>query len=165
MTEPTTSQEADDIAAAAAQLESHDHVDDICWAWAAWTRTRRYYGPPPIGAGTLGKLTAKGRGRPSTGPNAANSAELAALHLAIIGQPEDKARLVFELHYLHAIGNVKAASAAIGVSRAGWYRHLKEFRTRVHATGQRILAENLAAGDKLPHITTIKQEHELYLQP
>jgi hypothetical protein len=170
MTTTTTADTAqaqadEEQAAAIAERESYDHIDDLCWAWAAWTRSRRLYGPPPIGAGTLGKLTAKGRGRPSDGPNAANSAELSALHLAIIGQPEDKARLVFELHYLHGVANIKATAQAIGVSRAAWYRHLKDFRTRVNATGQRILAENLAAGDQLPHIKTLKQEHELYVQP
>lgn len=144
------------------ETEQADVVDVLCWQWAAWTRSRRLYGPPPIGSGTLGRLTAKSRGRPSTGPNAINSAELSALHLAIIGQPEDVQRQVFELHYLHNIGNVKAAAAALGISRAAWYRHLNTFRTRIHATGQRILADNLAQAAALPHAASIPapEHHE-----
>ncbi|MFM2053609.1 MAG: hypothetical protein RL456_1646 [Pseudomonadota bacterium] len=148
----------EDLEAAEAERENFDHIDGLCWDWAAWTRSRRLYGPPPMTAGTLGKLTTKGRGRPSTGPNARNSAELSALHLAIIGQPEDKLRLVFELHYLHQAANTKATAQAIGISRATWYRHLKDFRARVYATSQRILAANLAAADALPHITASRAE-------
>ena len=56
-------------------------VDDICRRWAAWNRTRRYIGPPPLAAGILGKLTAKGTGARRGGiPDVALSAELSALN-------------------------------------------------------------------------------------
>lgn len=126
-------------------------VDDICRRWAAWSRTRRYIGPPPLAAGILGKLTAKGTGARRGGiPDVALSAELSALNLAIAAQPMDSARKVFVLHYVHQVSPVKTAADALGISQRTWYRHLQEFRTTVYAAHQRILAENLAQRDALP---------------
>lgn len=136
------------------------HIDDLCNRWAAWCRTRRYYGPPPLGDGVLGKLTTKGSRRSKGGPNAVNSAELSALNLAIVAQPYDTARRVFELHYLYAVSNIKTAATELGISRGHWYRLLAEFRTRVYSAHQRILAANLAAADALPHIHTHQPTHQ-----
>lgn len=133
---------------------SNSHMDELSYRWAAWCRSRRFYAPPPLGPGVLGKLTKKTRPARPGGPNAACSAELAALHLAITAQPKDNARAVFELHYLHAVANVKAAAAELGISRGHWYRLLTEFRARVYQAHHRILADNLAAVDALPHAST-----------
>jgi hypothetical protein len=150
---PAPESDPDDDAA-----DQHDastaHIDDLCNRWAAWCRTRRYYGPPPLGAGVLGKLTAKGNRRSKGGPNAMNSAELSALNLAIAAQPYDTARRVFELHYLYAVSNIKTAATELGISRGHWYRLLHDFRARVFSAHHRILAANLAAADALPHIHT-----------
>lgn len=129
---------------------SNAHIDALCRQWATWCRTRRYFGPPPLPAGILGKLTKKGTGRKSTvGPDAALSAELSALNLAIAAQPYDTARRVFELHYLYTVGNIKAAAAQLGISRATWYRQLADFRATVYAAHHRILAANLAEAGQL----------------
>jgi len=126
-------------------------IDDLCRNWAAWCRTRRFFGPPPLAPGILGKLTAKGTGARRGGPpDAVLSPELSALNLAIAAQPMDTARKVFELHYVHQASPVKTAADALGISRKTWYRMLEEFRTTIHAAHERIMAENLAAREALP---------------
>jgi len=135
-------------------MASVAHMDELCYRWAAWVQTRRFYAPPPLGAGTLGKLAKKTRPSRPGGPDAVCSAELSALHLAITAQAKDNARAVFELHYLHTPASIKAAAGALGISRGHWYRLLNEFRVRVYSAHTRILAENLAAGDALPHAAT-----------
>lgn len=126
-------------------------ADDMCRRWAAWSRTRRYIGPPPIGAGILGKLTKKGTGTSRSGPpDVLLSAELQALNLAIAAQPQDTAREVFMLHYVHGASPVKHAADALGISSRTWYRYLQEFRSTVYAAHARILAENQTAAELLP---------------
>lgn len=121
------------------------HIDAMCRDWAAWCRTRRYFGPPPLPPGVLGKLTKKGTGRASSGgPDAKLSPELAALNTAIVAQPYETPRRVFELHYLHNVGNIKTAAGALGISRATWYRQLREFRLEVFRAHHRILVDNLS---------------------
>jgi hypothetical protein len=136
----TEDEEAGDVRDA-----SQDHMDAMCLQWAAWGRSRRFFGPPPLPAGVLGKLTRKSSGKPSTGgPDAPLSPEMSALNLAIAAQPMDGPRTVFELHYLHQVRNIKLAASQIGISRATWYRYLADFRAHVYAASHRILAENLA---------------------
>lgn len=120
-------------------------LNELCVAWAAWCRTRRFYGPPPLPSSTLGKLSPKSSSRlRSGGPDAPCGAELAALHLAIIAQPaESIGRRIFELHYLWEVRNIKAAAATIGISRPSWYRLLKDFRRRVCKASLAILQANV----------------------
>ena len=130
---------------------SRDHMDYLCNRWAAWATTRRYYGPPPLKAGILGKLTTKSRAFKNTGPDAECAPELPALHLAIQAQELDTARVVFELHYLRPPKSVKQAAGTLGISRAHWYTLLNQFRARVYTAHLSILADNLAAAAALPH--------------
>lgn len=133
-------------------------LDQVCEAWSHWTRTRRRYGAPPLPPSILGRLQQRAARRPPTSrtpcghreADPACSAQLLAFHLAFLGQPQDAidAR-VFRLHYEYRVGNVKAAAAAIGISRQHWYRLLESFRDRVWATSQQILADNQAAGAEL----------------
>lgn len=126
-------------------------MDDLCWRWAAWSRSRRFLGPPPIAPGILGKLTSKGTGARRGGPpDTRLSAELHAMNLAIAAQPKDVSRRVFELHYVHAVGNVKSAADLLGISRSAWYRHLGDFRQRAWIAHRQIMEANRAALDALP---------------
>ncbi|MEY2689153.1 MAG: hypothetical protein RL375_3351 [Pseudomonadota bacterium] len=125
----------------------------LCEAWAGWSRSRRLYGPPPLAAGVLGKLTAKAR-KLGTGPDAYCSAELMALHLAITAQPMDVDRVVFELHYRWRVKGIKLAAAELGISASTWHRKLGAFRSRIYAARQAILAENLQQAEALPHRLT-----------
>lgn len=134
------------------ELDADQALNELCVAWAAWCRTRRFYGPPPLPSSTLGKLSLRASSRPNVvgGPDAPCGAELAALHLAVIAQPADElGRQVFELHYLWSVRNVKAASAALGISRQHWYRLLRGFRRRVYIASQSILRFNVAASHSL----------------
>ena len=131
--------------------EDDDYLHRLCEAWAEWCWTRRFYAKPSVPASLLGNLQKRTRapGEPG-GPDADNSAELAAFHLAVIGQPADALdRKVFELHYLHRVKNVKAAAAVLGIGRQHWYTLLREFRRRAHAGSQEILNHNLQAADRL----------------
>lgn len=126
-------------------------IDDLCRRWAAWSRTRRFMGPPPIAPGILGKLTRRGTGTRRGGPpDVVLSAELQALNFAIAAQPDDTSRKVFELHYVHSVSDIKLAADVLGISRATWYRYLADFRVRVYAAHKRILEANQAALDAMP---------------
>lgn len=121
---------------------SDDHLDELCERLVHWCRTRRFYGRqrlPPSILGRLGKRTRPLR----PPPDAACNAELAALYLAMLGQPADALdRQVFELHYFGQIRFVKTAAEALGVSRQHWYRLLRGFRRRIYAASREILARN-----------------------
>ena len=58
---------------------------------------------------------------------------------------------MFELYYVHRIAPIKRAAMALGISRPSFYRVLSEFRARVAQAARSIEAENLAAGQALPH--------------
>jgi hypothetical protein len=141
----------DSVAALApAEIVDDRRRHERCVAWAAWCRTRRFYGPPPLQASLLGRLSAKSPPLASpTGPDAPCNAELAALHLAVIAQPAELDRKVFELYYLWRVRNIKAAAAALGMSRSAWYRMLRAFRLRVCSAGDAILQANVAARQSL----------------
>lgn len=104
---------------------------ELCERWANWVTTRKFYAPPPLGAGILAKLSAKTRATQPGGPDAELSADLWALNMAITAQPLDERRRAFELHYRYRVRNIKAASEALGISRASWYRYVNEFAKRV----------------------------------
>ena len=129
---------------------SDAHLDALCEAWAAWCRTRRFYGRVSVPVSLLGKLRSPERGRYQGGPNGPASAELAAFNLAVMGEPDGRDRRIFELHYLWRAPNISAAAAASGVSRAQWYRIVADVRRRAYAVSRDILAANLAAGEVLP---------------
>lgn len=114
-----------------------------CQAYAAWRRTRRHFGPPPIKPSLLGRLVpcdSESQHRPP--PDATCSAELSALHLAIAAMPADSLdRRVLELRYVWRVTNVKATAAALGISRQHWYRVLQVARAKVWAAAQSIAEE------------------------
>jgi len=127
------------------QLRNDELINQVCEAWAHWSRTRRFYGPPPLAASVLGKLQKRtGTLRPQD-MEVPCSASLLAMHMAIVAQPpEGIDAKVFRLHYEYRVKNVKAAAGVMGISRQHWYRLLREFRRRVYAASREILqtAEN-----------------------
>lgn len=126
------------------ELDADQALNELCMAWAAWCRTRRFYGPPPQQAAMLGRLSSMSSPTGRADPDAPCSAELAALHLAVIAQPADALdRQVFELHYVWRVRNIKAAASELGISRQHWYRLLRAFRRRVCLASLEILRVNL----------------------
>lgn len=124
--------------------------DELFEAYGHWCRTRNFFGPPPVAGSVLGRLQKRKRTSSGGPPDAACSAMLAALHIAVVAQPADGLdRKVFQLHYLYSVASVKQAAAALGVSRNHWYRLLRSFRARVVSTANSIMNENLAAADRL----------------
>lgn len=119
-------------------------VDQLCEQLAAWRASRKYFARQSVPPSLLGRLQKRSAPlRPE--PDARCSAELAALHVALLSQPEDSvARKVFELHYFHRVGNVKAAAAALGIGRQHWYRLLRTFREQLHQASLGILQANEA---------------------
>lgn len=135
--------------------DDRQDLDSICWRWAHWCRTRRLYLKPSLPPSILGRLTKRGTGRrgEAGGPDALAGAEMMAFHLAYLAQPEDALdRRVFSLHYYDAVRNVKAAAAAVGVSRRHWYRLVEDCRMRIWTASQTILQQNLAERDALPSV-------------
>ncbi len=132
--------------------EEQRDLDDLCERWVNWQRTRRFYGPAPTMGSVLGQLSgSSARPHKAGGPDAANSAELSAFHLAYASQPDDLHKRAFALHYLHRIKPVKVAAQALGISVRHFYRLLCEFRPRVYTASKSILQWNVAARDDLPH--------------
>jgi hypothetical protein len=142
---------ADDDNAPDLPFDGGEDVDQLLEQWNHWRTTRRFYAPAPTGGNLLGKL--RGSTRPSRlPPDASCSANMAALHLAIIGQPRDALDVrVFWLYYCDRVANIKCAAEALGMSRSHFYR-LRDAAVRsILITAKQIEAANLAAGDALPH--------------
>lgn len=127
-------------------------LDNLCERWINWRATRRYYGPPSSLTSILGQLSGS-RMRPvhDGGPNAIASPLLAAFHLAYLCQPDALDKRVFDLYYVHRIIPIKRAAAALGISRPHFYRVLGDFRARLARAAKSIEADNVAAGQALPH--------------
>lgn len=142
----------DDEPLSAEEREDGQNLNELCEAWARWCHTRRLYVKPSAPVSLLGKLRQPGTGRSSSGgPDAANSAQLSAFHLAVLAEPESALdRRVFELHYYWQVRNVKSAAADLGISRQHWYRLLRDFRVRAHRSSLAILDFNLKAAEQLP---------------
>ena len=51
----------------ARDLDAEQALNELCVAWAAWCRTRRFYGPPPLHTSLLGKLSSKNPPKPRVG--------------------------------------------------------------------------------------------------
>lgn len=128
-----------------------EQLDELFEQWSAWCRTRRYFLPPATGGNLLGRLS--GKSRPSRNPpDAKCSASMAALHLAILGQPRDALDTqVFLLYYGERVAHIKQAAALLNISRQHFYRLRRAFGRRVVIAAKQIEAHNLAAGEALPH--------------
>jgi hypothetical protein len=136
--------------------EGDDDAHALFEQWSAWCRTRRYFVPPSSMGNILGQL--RGPSRPSRQPpNAKCSTNMAALHLAIKGQPEESLDTrVFWLYYGERAGNIKQAAYVLGISRQHFYRLLRAFTARVLIAAKQIEADNVAAGEALPHRAEIQ---------
>jgi hypothetical protein len=127
-----------------------DHLHDLCETWAYWRRSRGMFGSPRLAGAVLGKLSSKSPVRVTDGRDSFCSPEVYAFNLAVLAQPEDVARMVFEAHYLLRVKNIKCAADEFGIGRRHWYRLLAEFRVTAHAASLRILEANRAALAALP---------------
>ncbi len=130
-------------------------------AWSRWSRTRRYFCPPPPAGTILGKLSSKTRPFTSGPPDAECNMDLAALHLAILGQPRDALDTqVFWAYYGERAAVIKRSAEALGISPRHFYRLLKAFCTRVRAVSQDIAQHNRAQRAALPHAPHPTQQQE-----
>lgn len=136
----------------AATAEDGD-LDDLCERWVSWCSTRRFYAPAPNYVNILGQMSGTTKPVRPNGPDAANSPEIMALHLAYLGQPDALDKRVFELYYVHRIRPIKRAADALQISRRHFYTVLRDFRRRLRMASKGILAGNEAARDALPHFT------------
>lgn len=137
------------------RTDADDRLDALCEQLAHWRATRKYYARASMPPSLLGRLQKRARPLRPGGPDARCSAELAALHVALLSQPEDAlARRVFELHYFHRVGNVKAAAAALGIGRQHWYTLLRTFRQQLHEASLRILQAN---EDEIARLAELRQ--------
>lgn len=129
------------------------HLHQLFEAWSQWSRTRRYYGPPPKSGTILGQLSSKTRPYRAGPPDIACSLHLSALHLAILGQPQTALDTqVFYAYYSHRSGDIKRSAAMLGISRAHFYRLLRDFCTRVQAAARVIATDNIAQREALEHL-------------
>lgn len=134
-------------------LEAGDQdAHELFEAWAAWRATRRYFVPPAGGGNILGKL--RGATRPSRpAPDAACSAQMAALNRAINAQPRtEKDTQVFLMFYVDRVRNIKTVADFLGISRQHFYRLRHTFGRRVIIAAKQLEAEERAAGEVLPYL-------------
>ena len=134
--------------------------DQLMQAYAAWCRTRGFYGQSPVSTSVLGKLQKRRSAvvGEAGGPDAPCSAEMSALHLAVIAQPADALdHKVFKLHYLYNVRSVKEAAHVLGVGRAHWYRLLQAFCDRVVSGAARIQQANMDKAESLPSRTGVRE--------
>lgn len=104
-------------------------IASLYTAWGAWQRE------------ALRIPSQGGLGRSShTGPNATYT-QLLLLNDAVHRQPATALdRRVFELYYLHAVRNIKAEAANLGISRPHFYRLLRAFEARVYRDARAMAA-------------------------
>ena len=127
-----------------------DNLHELFEAWSRWSRTRRYFAPPPPAGTILGKLSSKTRPFTSGPPDAECNMDLAALHLAIQGQPRDALDTkVFQAYYGERKPYIKRSADELAISRQHFYRLLKSFCTRVRAIASDIASDNRVAREQL----------------
>ena len=128
-----------------------ENFDDLIEQWERWKKTRRYYAPAPASGNLLGKL--RGSTQPSRlPPDAPCRPNMAALHLAIIGQPREALDVrIFWLYYVERATNIKRVAESLGISRGHFYRLRDICVRRVLISAKQIEADNLAAGEAMPH--------------
>lgn len=127
------------------KLEDHDRdLDALCERWIGWCQTRKLYAPAPVPGSVLGRLSGASRPtRPGSG-DAVSSAELSAFHVAYSCQPDDLAKQVFDLYYVHRVKPIKSAASALDISRKHFYDMLGRFRRRVYVAAC-LIQQNAAA--------------------
>ena len=139
--------------------EEQRDLDELCERWVAWTRSRRLYGPPPAMGSVLGQLSGtSSRPLKAGGPDAISSAELAAFHLAYTCQPDALDKRVFAMYYVHRVKPIKAAAAALEISRTHFYLVLSEFRKRLHSASQALLEQELEKRSEMQHSRAARDE-------
>lgn len=130
-----------------------DNLHELFEAWSRWSRTRRYFAPPPPAGTILGKLSSKTRPFTSGVPDVKCNAELFALHLAIKEEFEGTTNpldmQVFKAYYCDRKSYIKRTADEIGISRAHFYRLLNSFRRKVFLFSRRILKSNLDQGEEI----------------
>jgi len=139
-------EEADTAAADRELQTSRPDLHELAESWARWVQTRRLYVKPSLPPSLLGRLQARGSvRRRGEGPDAMAGAEYMAFHHAFLAQPPGAIdRQAFELHYLHRVRSIKAAADALGVSRAHWYRLVRDCRERIYIASRGILEQTEA---------------------
>lgn len=133
--------------------EEQRDLDDLCERYAQWRQTRRYYAPQPSMGSVLGQLSGSSSSRPmkAGGPDAISSAELAAVHLAYTCQPDEVDKKAFALYYIHRVKPIKAAAAALSISRPRFYVVLAEFRKRLYSAAQSVMEQEQARLKDMQH--------------
>lgn len=138
---PARARTEDDDAPALSDQDRDLHM--VCERWVRWCITRRLYGPKPITGTILGRLSGCSmRPMEDGGADAISSAELSAFHIAYTCQPDALDKNVFDAYYVHRIKPIKAAAAALQISRPHFYAVLQDFRRRVAHAAAAIVDSN-----------------------
>jgi len=74
------------------------------------------------------------------------SRDLAVFHQAVLCQHDERARAIFEAHYLLRVKPIKAAAAKVGMSRSNWYYVTNTFAKRAYGAYQRLLEAPVESG-------------------
>jgi hypothetical protein len=111
------------------QVDENQALHILCQEWSEWHRSRRLFAPPvpknilvrmagPIGGGEV--------------PDAILSSDKSFFNLAVLGQEESRAKMIFYLYYIHRVRNIKMVAEQMDVSTSFWYREMREFRSKAY---------------------------------
>jgi hypothetical protein len=110
------------------------HIDQLCWDWARWDATRKFYGRAPQPASILAQFGRERIRSTATdgGPNAQASSLLARFHQAVISGDE-LARAAFEGYYLYRVRPIKKLAALLHCDRTHVYWLRSQHARRAYA--------------------------------
>jgi hypothetical protein len=118
------------------QVDENQALHLFCSEWAEWHRSRRLFAPP-VPKNVLVHLAGPiGGGEP---PDAILSSDKSFFNLAVLGQEECRAKLIFYLYYIHRVRNIKMVAERMDVSTSMWYREMREFRARAFRAYRRMV--------------------------
>ena len=110
------------------------HIDEMCWDWARWEATRKFYARAPQPSSILSQFARERIRSTATdgGPNASASAVLARFHQAVISG-DNLARAAFEGYYLYRVRPIKKLADLLHCDRTHVYWLRSQYARRAYA--------------------------------
>lgn len=103
-------------------------LDNYCWAWNHWCRTRKFY----IAPGAKNILARMQPARVKLPPNALVSADLSFFNMAVhaLADMNDPDLECFVKYYVECVGNIKVVADELKIHRDTFYERKRRFARR-----------------------------------
>lgn len=116
-------------------VDDGTELNDFCNRWAAWHRSRRLFAPP-IPQNILARMRPQPVRQP---PDGILSADLSYFNLALLSQPEGRAKQAFYLFYLHGARPIKYVASEMGITTQGFYKAVRKVRSDAYTMYRRMM--------------------------